>query len=90
VDVCAAVLMYKNSVNPVRYIRMLVRPDKFVLQVHTFLALLFITFVSGGIATSVSKQVLSFFYFQLLCLTVPTPWFHSTVIASCSHKDRYV
>jgi hypothetical protein len=51
-----------------------------------------ITFLSDGIATSISKQMLSFMFliimsalFTRTSLSVCTPWFHSTVISSCWH-----
>jgi hypothetical protein len=51
-----------------------------------------ITFLSDGIATSVSKQMLSLLFliimpglFARTSLSVCTPWFHSTVISSCWH-----
>jgi hypothetical protein len=51
-----------------------------------------ITLVSGGIVTFVSKQILYFLFliimsglFARTSLSVCTPWFHSSVISSCSH-----
>jgi hypothetical protein len=51
-----------------------------------------ITFLLDGIATSISKQILSFMFliiisglFSRTSLSVCTPWFHSTVISSCWH-----
>jgi hypothetical protein len=51
-----------------------------------------ISFLSDGIATSNTKQISSFFFliimsslFARTSLSVCTPWFHSTVIASCWH-----
>jgi hypothetical protein len=51
-----------------------------------------ITFPSDGIATSISKQILSFLFliimsglFARTSLSVCNPWFHSTVISSCWH-----
>jgi hypothetical protein len=47
----------------------------------------YITFLSDGIATSISKQILSFMFliimsglFARTSLPVCTPWFHSTVV----------
>jgi hypothetical protein len=51
-----------------------------------------ITFLSDGIATSLSKQTLYFLFliimlglFARTSLSVFTPWFHSTVISSSWH-----
>jgi hypothetical protein len=51
-----------------------------------------ITFLSDGIATSISKQILSFLFliimlglFARTSLSVCIPWFHSTFISSCWH-----
>jgi hypothetical protein len=51
-----------------------------------------ITFLSDGIATSISKQILSVMFliimsglFARTSLSVCIPWFHSTVISSCWH-----
>jgi hypothetical protein len=52
------------------------------------------TFLSDGIDTSINKQVLSFLFliimsglFSKTSLSVLPPWFHKTVISSCSVTD---
>jgi hypothetical protein len=64
------------------------------LYFNFFLDSFCITFLSDGIATSVSKQILCFLFliimsglFARTSLSVCTPWFHSTVISSSWHTD---
>ena len=54
-----------------------------------------IMFLSDGIATSISKQVQSLLLILMsglfaricVCVSVCTPWFHHTVLSSCSHTE---